>query len=105
MQPSDLEALVGIVIAEGKEAMYAKRIKSAIGQAQKYCNNSFENEHGVVVIPDGADMGIALMVKAMGETTNIASQSLGDMSKSFFEGGTLKTARSYLKPFRKVGVR
>lgn len=104
MQLDDLKFL-GVAVKAGDEQMFQKRLNVAIAEAKAYCNNPFLNEAGVEEIPDGAQMGIALLVKSIGETQNVASQSLGDMSKSFFEGGTAKAAYKKLKPYRKVGFR
>ena len=106
MQLTDLTNLLGITIATEQEPAYIARLSAAIDQAKTYCNNQFlvTAEDGTTseVIPPGAQMGIALMVKAMGENQNVQSQSLGDMSKSFFQNGTFNAAAPYLKPYRKV---
>jgi hypothetical protein len=100
---TDLEALLEITITEGQKKAYEKRLAAAIDLAKKECNNNFEDELGQLKIPEGAQMGVALIVKAMGEkNNNVASQGLGDMSKSFFEGGTYRAALGYLRSYRKV---
>lgn len=107
MQLSDVTNLVDIVIPDDPEAQkkYKARLAAAIDQAKVYCNRSFEVD-GILTIPEGAQMGIALMVKGMGENNqNVQSQRLGDMSKSFFQNGTFSAAKSYLKPYRKVGFK
>lgn len=53
-------------------------------------------------LPADVEIAVDLVSKAMKESPNVASQGLGDMSKSFFEGGTYKAAMQYLKPYRKV---
>ena len=107
MQLAELTNLLDITIPADKEGVYNARLAAAIGQAKVYCNNDFMVLQGDGVtyseeIPPGAQMGIALMVKAMGENQNVASQSLEDMSKSFFANGTFSAAIPYLKPYRKV---
>lgn len=99
----DVENLAGITIPKEQEAAYEARLAAAIDQAKEYCKNPFEDQDGKQSIPAGAQMGIALMVKAMGEKNqNVASQSLGDMSKSFFQNGTYDAAIKYLKPYRRA---
>jgi hypothetical protein len=102
MDVSDVQSLLGITISEDQQTMYEARLGAAIDQAKAYCNNEFLDADGNESIPPGAQMGIALMVKAMGENQNVASQSLGDMSKSFFANGTFNAAATYLKPYRKM---
>jgi hypothetical protein len=109
----DVENLLGITILAEQTTIYEARLSAAIDQAKQYCNNDFMvtttaedgTETTVETIPPGAQMGIALMVQAMGEKQNVASQSLGDMSKSFFQDGTKSAALNYLKPYRKAGFR
>jgi hypothetical protein len=110
MQLSDIESLLGIQIATDQTAVFAARLAAAIDQAKQYCNNDFMvlDADGVTEkeeIPPGAQMGVALMVQAMGEKQNVQSQSLGDMSKSFFQGGTMSAAQTYLKPYRKASFK
>jgi hypothetical protein len=107
MQLADLTNLLDIAIPAEKEGVYNARLSAAIDQAKAYCNNDFQvlQSDGVTYaeeIPLGAQMGIALIVQAMGEKQNVASQSLGDMSKSFFANGTFNAAATYLKPYRKA---
>lgn len=107
---SDVDALLNTsYVGSSNEAVYEARLDAAKDQTKKYCNNEFlvEQDDGTYkeVIPKGAQMGIALMVKSMGESQNVSSQALGDMSKSFFKGGTYKSALGYLKPYRKVGFK
>lgn len=102
MDISDIQNLLGITISSEQELMYEARLAAAVDQAKTYCNNQFLDADGNESIPPGAQMGIAFMVKAMGENQNVASQSLGDMSKSFFANGTFNAALPYLKPYRKV---
>ena len=105
MQLNDLKNLLGIEIAAEQTAIYTARLAAAIDQAKTYCNNPFLDVDGNEAIPTGAQMGIALLVQAMGEKQNVASQSLGDMSKSFFQDGTKSAAKGYLKPYRKAGFK
>lgn len=72
-------------------------LEDAIDYVKTYCNNQFHDG-----LPGGVKKAVTLIVKSMGENNNVASQSLGDMSKSFFQGATMDEAHQYLKPYRKV---
>ena len=75
--------------------------KGAIEHANKFCNQTFVDGS----LPFDVEVAVDLMVKAMKENPAVASQSLGDMSKSFFQNGTYSAAASYLKPYRKAGFK
>lgn len=77
-------------------------LEDAIDYAKNYCNNSFLNANGEEELPGAVKKGVALIVKSMGENSNVASQSLGDMSKSFFQGATMNEAHNYFRPYRKL---
>ena len=62
-----------------KDAIYQAWLEDAIEIAQEKCGVSFETK-----LPSGVRRAIVLLVKGMNES-NVASQSLGDMSKSFFQ--------------------
>jgi hypothetical protein len=102
MQLNDLKNLLGIAIATDQEPIFEARLAAAVDQAKQYTNNPFVDIDGNEIIPAGAQMGIALMVQAMGEKQNVSGQSLGDMSKSFFQNGTFNAANPYLRPYRKA---
>ena len=77
-----------------QDAKLALEIADAIDYAQRYCNNDFS---------EGLPMrGIVLIIKGMRESSNVASQSLGDMSKSFFQGGTMMEANRFLRPYKRL---
>lgn len=104
MQLSDLETALGItIVGTPQEARYQFLLDAAIDHVKRDCNNSFLDANGNLALPGGVKIGVATLVKAMTENPAVSSQSLGDMSKSFFEGGTYKAARRYWKPYRKVG--
>ena len=75
--------------------------KGAIEHANKFCNQIFVDGS----LPFDVEVAVDLMVKAMKENPAVASQSLGDMSKSFFQNGTYSAATQYLKPYRKAGFK
>lgn len=106
MKLTDAEKLLNTqMVGAADEAVYQARLDAAIDQAKQYCNRDFLNTDGLLEIPKGAQLGVALILKAMGETQSVASQSLGDMSKSFFENGTYKAGINYLKPYRRLGFK
>lgn len=75
--------------------------KGAIEHASQYCRQTFEDGK----LPFDVEVAVDLLVTAMKEKSNVQSQSLGDMSKSFFEGATYRSAIKYLKPYRKAGFK
>lgn len=85
-----------------QDAYLSVALEDAIDYAKKYCRNDFLDENGNAVLPSGVKQAITKLVKAYQENSNVASQSLGDMSKSFFEGGTMNEVHRLLKPYRKV---
>lgn len=98
---NELKVRLGISEADtSQDAILTVRLEDAIDYVKEYCNNQFTDG-----IPGGVKKAIALLVKASGENSNVASQTLGDMSKSFFQGASQKEANDYLKPYRKVRFR
>lgn len=75
-------------------------LEDAIDYVKKYCRNEF-----LEGLPSGVKQAVAKMVRSYQENSNVQSQSLGDMSKSFFEGGTTNEVHRLLKPYRKVRFR
>jgi len=69
----------------------------AISFVKQYCRNDFADG-----LPDDVKQAVAKLVKAFQEDGRVASQSLGDMSKSFFQGGTMNEVHRLLAPYRKV---
>lgn len=105
MRIDELEELLGITIqATPQEALYEARLAASVDYVKTYCRNDFLDSDGYESIPKGAQMGIALLVKSMSENSNVSSQSLGDMSKSFFEGATGREAKLYLKPYVRLVI-
>lgn len=72
-------------------------LDDAIDYVKQYCRQSFDEG-----LPPNVKQAVAKLVKAYQENSNVASQSLGDMSKSFFEGGTMNEVHRLLAPYRKV---
>lgn len=72
-------------------------LDDAIDYVKQYCHQTFDEG-----LPTNVKQAVAKLVKAYQENSNVASQSLGDMSKSFFQGGTMNEVHRLLAPYRKV---
>lgn len=68
-------------------------LEDVLDFVKRHCRSTFAGG-----LPGGVKRAIVLLVKAVDES-NVASQSLGDMSKSFFQGATYKQALELLEPF------
>jgi hypothetical protein len=99
MELQEIADLLGITIQESQTAMYSARLDSALDLINEDCGGRFADANGIITLPPGVKMGAALLVKSMSENPAVASQSLGDMSKSFFQGGTESAARKYWKRY------
>ena len=73
-----------------RDATYQAWLDDAIEIAQETCGVSFE-----IKLPSGVRNAIVLLVKGMNQS-NVSSQSLGDMSKSFFKTDYYKEAMDIL---------
>lgn len=82
---------------DSQDEFLAVALEDAIDYVKTWCNNPFSDG-----FPGGVKKAITLIVKSMNENGNVSSQSLGDMSKSFFEGATMNEAYKYLRPYKKV---
>lgn len=80
-----------------RDAKLAADLEDAIDYAKEWCNNEF-----LEGIPGGVKRAIVTIVKSYSESKNVQSQRLGDMSKSFFEGGSLASAHGDLRPWKRV---
>jgi len=75
-------------------------LEDAIEAVQDYCKDSFADpDTNELKLPGGVKQAITKLVKAYQENSNVQSQSLGDMRKSFFEGGTMNEVTRLLKPY------
>lgn len=72
-------------------------LEDAIDYVKTYCNQSFDDG-----FPSGVKQAITKLVKAYQKDSSVASESLKDMSKSYFEGGMLNEVHRLLKPYRRV---
>ncbi|MEK4640323.1 head-tail connector protein [Bacillus sp. FSL W8-0519] len=95
------ELKIRLKITGNEQDDYLKvALEDAIDYVKKYCRNEF-----LEGLPSGVKQAVAKMVRSYQENSNVQSQSLGDMSKSFFEGGTTNEVHRLLKPYRKVRFR
>jgi hypothetical protein len=103
MTLDELKIRLKIPIDDTSQDAYLQvALEDAIDQVQTYCNNQFMDENGALSLPPAVKQAIAKLVKAYQENSNVASQSLGDMSKTFYEGGTMNEVQRLLAPYRKV---
>lgn len=101
MTLDELKIRMKIPLGDTTQDEYLKSaLEDAIEYVETYCNHSFKDG-----LPGGVKKAIVLLVKASGENSNVASQSLDGMSKTFFQGQIQTEAHDYLKPYRKVRFR
>jgi hypothetical protein len=107
MKLDELKIRLKIPAQDSKQDEYLKvALEDAIEDVQKYCNDNFiDSEIEELKLPGGVKQAITKLVKAYQENSNVQSQSLGDMRKSFFEGGTMNEVTRLLKPYVKKKVR
>jgi uncharacterized protein YukJ len=107
MKLDELKIRLKIPAQDSKQDEYLKvALEDAIEDVQKYCNDNFiDSETEELKLPGGVKQAITKLVKAYQENSNVQSQSLGDMRKSFFEGGTMNEVSRLLKPYVKKKVR
>lgn len=72
-------------------------LEDAIDFVKEWCNNDFPDG-----LPGGVKRAIVTLIKSYSESKNVQSQRLGDMSKTFFEGGSLQSVYKELRPYKKV---
>lgn len=85
------------VKGDEQDEYLAVALDDAISYVKEHCRNEFTEG-----IPGNVKQAIAKLVRSYQENSNVASQSLGDMAKSFFNGGTMDEVHRLLKPYRKV---
>lgn len=104
VNPMDLQELkTRLKISDNSQDEFLTiALEDAIDYAKSWCNNQFLDESGSESLPPTVKKAVSLIVKSMSENSNVASQSLGDVSKSFFQGATMGEAHKYLRPFKKV---
>lgn len=79
----------------------AQQRAGAIAYVNKVCGQGFIDG----ALPPDIEVAVDIVTKAMKENPAVSSQSLGDMSKSFFKNGTHDAAMVYLRSYRKHGFK
>ncbi|NNV04634.1 head-tail connector protein, partial [Brevibacillus sp. MCWH] len=98
MTLDELKIRLKIPIEDTSQDAYLQNVlDDAIDYVKQYCRQSFDEG-----LSPNVKQAVAKLVKAYQENSNVASQSLGDMSKSFFEGGTMNEVHRLLAPYRKL---
>lgn len=98
MELSELKLRLGIPESDtSKDALLQLQLEDAMEYIKDYCNNEFAGG-----LPGGVKKAIVLFVKTANENSNVASQSMDGLSRSFFAGQSQTEARDYLRPYRKV---
>lgn len=81
-------------------------LEDAIEAVQDHCKDTFTDpDTNELKLPGGVKQAITKLIEAYQEKSNVQSQSLGDMRKSFFEGGSLNVVTKLLKPYVKKKVK
>jgi hypothetical protein len=108
MTLNDLEKYLGITITAEQQPLYEARLEAAIDHVNGECNNAFtvtdESGNETIELPPVVMLGVASLVKLMGQDSGIASKTLSDMSVSYFQGEGYNTARVYWRKYIKVRV-
>lgn len=64
---------------------------------KSYCNNDFAKG-----VPGGVNLALDKLVARHGLDSNIASEQVGDLSRSFFDSDIPKEIKSLLRPYRRL---
>lgn len=94
MELAELKARLKIPPTDTSQDDYLQvTLEDTLDFVKQYCRSTFQSG-----LPSGVKRAVVLLVKAVDES-NVSSQSLGDMSKSFFKGATYEQAIKLLEPF------
>lgn len=87
MKLDELKVRLKIPAEDTKQDAYLTvALDDAIEDVQKHCNDSFiDSDTDELKLPGGVKQAITKLVKAYQENSNVQSQSLGDMRKSFLK--------------------
>lgn len=107
MKLEELKIRLKIPADNEKQDEYLKVVlEDAIEAVQDYCKDSFvDPDTDELKLPGGVKQAITKLVESYQEKGNVQSQSLGDMRKAFFEGGSLNVVTRLLKPYVKKKVK
>ena len=67
-----------------------------------YCNNEFLNEDEEEDLPGGVELALNKLIEMNSQSPNVASESVSDLSRSFFSSDIPDNIKSLLRPYRKV---
>lgn len=62
-----------------------------------YCNNDFADG-----VPGGVNLALDKLVARHGRDSNIASEQVGDLARSFFDSDIPKDVKRLLRPYRRI---
>lgn len=62
-----------------------------------YCNNDFAGG-----VPGGVNLALEKLVAGHGKDSSIASEQVGDLSRSFFDSDIPKDIKTLLRPYRRI---
>ena len=76
-----------------------EEIKAAyLGWIEDYCNNRFDKNSP----PWGVQLALEKLMEIHRQSPNIASESVGDLSRSFFSGDIPANIKKLLQPYRRL---
>jgi hypothetical protein len=64
---------------------------------KSYCNNDFGNG-----VPGGVNLVLDKLVASHGHDSNVSSEQVGDLSRSFFDNDIPKDIKALLRPYRRL---
>lgn len=65
-----------------------------------YCNNDFAQG-----VPSGVNLTLEKLIARHDQDSNIASEQVGDLSRSFFDNDIPKDIKTLLRPYRRLTFR
>lgn len=72
------------------------------GWAKDYCNNDFLDDEGEEDLPAGVEIFLDKITEVHEQEINIASESIGDLSTSYFKDKIPQRLLDLLKPYRRL---
>ena len=86
--------------------MTDEQIKQAYKEWIKdYCNNDFLNEDEEEELPGGVELALEKLEEMHSQSPNVASESVSDLSRSFFSSDIPDNIKSLLRPYRRVSFK
>lgn len=98
LEKSEVKKLLKIPDADTSQDDFIEAmIPIATEFAESHCNRSFAND-----MPFGVKLGVAKLIESFGSNNNVSSESIGDLSQSFFSSDIPDSVKTFLKPYRQV---